>query len=162
MLLVTARALQAQVRSEPELKAQIVLRSLLFVEWPADMLRAGQHLSLCLSEPGPLADTLEGLAGQSVNGHRIEVRRTSPGQWSDCHVAHVGAAALAAAAPQSLPRGLLLVGDTHALTERGAMLNLMLDQGRLAFDIDLPATRRAGLGVSARLLRLARFVRNDH
>ena len=54
------------------------------------------------------------------------------------------------------------MGDTHALTERGAMLNLMLDQGRLAFDIDLPAARRAGLDVSARLLRLARFVRHDH
>ena len=41
------------------------------------------------------------------------------------------------------------------------MLNLQLDQGRVVFDINLATTRAAGLDISARLLRLARFVAQE-
>ena len=39
------------------------------------------------------------------------------------------------------------------------MLNFQVEDGRVVFDVDLDATRRGGLEISAKLLRLARFVR---
>jgi hypothetical protein len=146
-----------QALPEHQLKAQIALRALLFVQWPPSALADNQPLALCLTEPGALADALEAMAGQSINGHRLEARRVAADRLEDCHVAHVGAPALDAL--RTTPRGLLLIGDAHALTERGVMLNLVLDQRRVVFDIDLQAARRAGLELSTQLLRLARFVR---
>ena len=156
-LLLASLPAATQALPERELKAQIVLRSLLFVQWPAAVLAESQPLALCIAEPGGLADALEALAGQSVNGHRLEVRRVAADRLQDCHVAYVGQVALDTM--RATPRGLLLVGDAHALTERGVMLNLLLDQRRVVFDIDLLAARRAGIELSTQLLRLARFVR---
>jgi hypothetical protein len=156
-LLLASLPAATQTLPEPELKAQIVLRSLLFVQWPAAVLAENQPLALCIAEPGGLADALEAIAGQIVNGHRLEVRRVSADRVHDCHVAYVGEASLKAM--RWAPRALLLIGDAHALTERGVMVNLVLDQRRVVFDIDLLAARRAGIELSTQLLRLARFVR---
>ncbi|NML13773.1 YfiR family protein [Azohydromonas caseinilytica] len=151
----------AQPLPEAELKAQILWRALQFVEWPAEVAPA-QPLQLCLLAPGPLADTLRGWEGTALNGRRIELRRGAAPPpavpITGCHIAYVGPEAVL---PASLPRALLWVGDSHGLTERGVMLNLQPQQGRIVFDIELQAARRAGLEINARLLRLARFVRAE-
>lgn len=183
LLVATARA---QPLPEVELKAQILWRALQFVDWPGEAGPA-QALQLCLLSPGPLAEALREWQHRELNGRRVELRRvaaaagtgaaaptgagTGGGTGANagpkaaaalpaaavagCHVAYVGADALL---PVPAPRGLLWVGDSHGLTERGVTLNLQPHQGRIVFDVDLQAARRAGLDINARLLRLARFV----
>ena len=56
---------------------------------------------------------------------------------------------------------VLVVSDAAAMLEQGAMINLRLEDGRIVFDVDLDAARRAGLAVSTKLLRLARYVRHQ-
>ena len=41
------------------------------------------------------------------------------------------------------------------------MLNLQVDGGRIVFDIGLGALRRQGLDISAKVLRLARYVKES-
>ncbi|WP_028997330.1 YfiR family protein [Azohydromonas australica] len=183
LLLLAAVAARAQPLPEVELKAQILWRALQFVDWPAEAGPA-QVLQLCLLSPGPLAEALREWQQRELNGRRVELRRvvvtTSTGAVGSaggtvastsagpkpaaalpaaavagCHVAYVGTDALL---PVPAPRGLLWVGDSHGLTERGVTLNLQPHQGRIVFDVDLQAARRAGLEINARLLRLARFV----
>jgi hypothetical protein len=148
--------LGAQPLPERELKAQIVLRALVYVDWPATALAAGQPLQLCLARGGDLADALILLAGQTVNGHALAVHRATADALQGCHAVYVGQTGGVPAPPQAL-----LIGDGYGLTEQQVMLNLQVMQGRVIFDINLPATRRAGLDISTRLLRLARFVRNE-
>lgn len=166
LLLVAAvlavKAARAQALPEAELKAQILWRALQFVSWPAEVVPA-QPLQLCLLAAGPLADALRESLPQELNGHRVELRRVpgsgaAPTAAAGCHIAYVGAQVQLPAPP---PRALLWVGDGHGLTERGVMLNLQPQQGRIVFDVDLQAARRAGLDFDARLLRLARFVRME-
>lgn len=159
----------AQALPEAELKAQILWRALQFVEWPAEVALA-QPLQLCLLAPGPLAEALREWDRQFLNTRRIELRRgtvplagaaaasgTGLGTLvAGCHIAYVGTDAVL---PTPLPRGLLWVGDSHGLTERGVMFNLQPQQGRIVFDVDLQSARRAGLDINTRLLRLARYVR---
>jgi hypothetical protein len=147
---------EAQPLPEPELKAQIVLRALVYVDWPAAALGASQPLQLCLARGGELADALARQAGQRVNGHPLVVRRAAPDALQGCHAIYVGPTGGVAPVPQAL-----LIGDGYGLTEQQVMLNLQVAQGRVVFDINLPAARRAGLDISTRLLRLARFVRQE-
>jgi len=149
----------AQPLPPDELKAQIVFRSLLFVEWPGTALPQGQALQLCLADEGPLATALEGLAGRRINGHVLELRRVrGEQQLGACHVALVGAGfdALRAAVAD---KPVLLVSDAPAMLNLGAMLSLQIEDGRVVFDIGLESARRAGLEISTKLLRLARYVR---
>lgn len=143
-----------------ELKAQIVFRTLLFIEWPAGQLRPGQALSLCLLEDSPLATALLGLAGRTINGHALEPRRLRADQASACHAALLGPAT--DTGPLQQPgRALLLVSDAPAMLGRGVMLNLQVEDGRVVFDVGLAASHRAGLEISTKLLRLARFVQRS-
>lgn len=146
----------AQALGEPDLKAQIVFRVLLFVQWPPDRLPAAQPMELCLQEDDGFAQALGRLSGQQVQGHRLRVRKTAGEPLTGCHVVYVGARV-----PPLPHPGVLLVGDRLGLVEQGAMLNLQVDSGRVAFDVGLASARRAGLEVSAKLLRLARFVKDD-
>lgn len=148
----------AQPLPPEELKAQIVFRSLLFVEWPGTSLSQGQAMQLCLADEGPLATALEGLAGRRINGHALELRRVRGEQLGGCHVALVGAGFDAPRAAVA-DKPVLLVTEAPSMLNLGAMLSLQVEDGRVVFDIGLESARRAGLEISTKLLRLARYVR---
>jgi len=157
--LAPTSAIAQQALPESDLKAQIMVRALLFVEWPADAPAPGQPLVVCVADAHPASAALERLAGQSINGRQLLVRRTTVAGLAACQVAVVGPAMLAAL--KSPMRGVLLVCDTPGALDAGAMLNLQADQDRVVFDVNLSATRQAGMDISTRLLRLARYVRRD-
>jgi len=156
LALTQAPAVLAQADSPAQLKAQILVKALRFVDWPAASLGPGQPLQLCLHEDSPLAQALGALAAAVVNEHVLRLRSLRDRQLSGCHVALIGAS------PDwsgTAVGATLLVGEAAGMLDRGAMLNLQVEDGRVVFDIDLDATRRAGLEISTQLLRLARYVR---
>jgi hypothetical protein len=188
LLLAVTTVARAQPLPEVELKAQILWRALQFVEWPdeagaaqalqlcllsprplAEALREWQHRELngrrvelrrVAAAAGPGAGATAGTGAGAGSGTGANAGPKAPAALpaaavAGCHVAYVGADVLL---PVPAPRGLLWVGDSHGLTERGVTLNLQPLQGRIVFDVDLQAARRAGLEINARLLRLARFV----
>lgn len=158
-LLLWHTPLLAQGLGEDDLKAQVVLRALLFFDWPASAMAVSQPLLMCLVAPGSFGAALERVRGEVINGHRLEVRRAAVSELRACHLAYVGPAD--AEALQGRVGSTVLLGDAQGLLERGVVLNLQIDQNRIVFDINLAAARRAGVQISARLLRLARYVRQD-
>jgi hypothetical protein len=163
-MLVLAHALawvapaQAQ-RQEPELKAQVLFQILLFVQWPA---RPGDvPFQFCALDDTPLAQAMRSFEGRRINDRVFAWRRAAPDQLAACHVAYVGHAGQAALNQQAATQGLLWVGDELGLLDRGAMLNLQVNSGKVVFDIGLEALRRGGLDISAKVLRLARYVKES-
>ena len=55
--------------------------------------------------------------------------------------------------------GILTVSDMTGFTRRGGMIQFILDGDRVRFEINLAATKRAGLNLSSQLLKLAVAVR---
>lgn len=53
---------------------------------------------------------------------------------------------------------VLLVGESDGFAELGGMVNLVLDAGRVNFEVNLAATRRAGVSLRSQLLRFAKLV----
>ncbi len=71
------------------------------------------------------------------------------------------APALAEAIRRTRGAPLLLVGETPGFATRGATINFYLDTDRtVGFEINVDATAQRKLCVDARLLKLARIVRN--
>jgi len=156
----TLRPAAAQAAGPDSLKAEVVYRALMFVNWPAER-EQGRSLQLCTTGDTSLETAMQALAGRSIRHLVIEVRRlTRPEQLGGCHLLYLSE-------PRPAWRGLLdrqpllVLSDTAGMLDQGAMLNLQIEDGRIVFDVDLDAARRAGLAISAKLLRLARYVRHQ-
>lgn len=156
--MLAAMPLRAQT-SEPELKAEIVFRALLFVQWPPRAMTADQAIQFCVFDDSPLALALRALDGRRINSHLFQWRQVPIEQSTVCHAAYVGGVLGPVALTQSPGRSIFWVSDELGMLERGAMFNLQIDNGRVVFDIGLGSLRRAGLDISAKVLRMARYVK---
>ena len=136
-----------------------------FVEWPA--LADKAPIVMCVVGDRLISAALTAAAkGQTVGGHTADVRRPQDASsWRDCHLLFVGGGELQrSTAPLSAIRTLpvLTVSDGKAFASSGGIVELYVENGRMAFAINTDASDRAGLRLSSQLLRLARITRDSH
>jgi hypothetical protein len=55
----------------------------------------------------------------------------------------------------------LTVSDIPQFSQRGGMIQFVLEGNRIRFEVNLTATRRAGLSLSSELLKVATAVRRN-
>ena len=142
---------------ESEIKAQIVFRVLLFVQWPP-RAAADHAFQFCVLDDTPLSRALRSFEGRPLNERVFTWRQAASDRLAGCDAVYAGQALSERNADL---RGMLWIGDELGLLERGAMLNLQVENGKVVFDVGLAAMRRGGLDVSAKVLRLARYVKES-
>ena len=152
--------------TDRDVKAAFLFNFPAYVEWPARAFSGpGEPLVIGILGNDPFGPVLEELvAGRSVQGHPLEVRRLT--RLSDAEAVHVvylgfsDPADIRFAAATLRDRPVLTVSDGERLAEHGAMINLRLRGQKVGFDINLEAADEAGLKLSSQLLKLARIVRS--
>lgn len=148
--------------SEDRVKAGFIFNFVKYTEWPASVL-AGASLRVCSPERRPLSGELLQLQGRQAQGHGIEVRTPArQDEWRGCHVLFIpdGDRKQMEAALDAVARApVLTVSDSADFIAAGGMVALKRNAGRIRFDVNLGSTRRAGLGLSSQLLKLAEEVR---
>jgi hypothetical protein len=131
-----------------------------YITWPAEAF-AGSDSPFIIGVAGDdgMADELTTLvAGRSMNGRTVLVRRVRPGQ----NIAGIHMLFVAAGTPQ----GDALITAAHdvptvAITEgsdgleRGADMSFVLVNDRVRFDVSLSAAQRDGVKFSSQLLSVA-------
>jgi len=159
-ILIAAGQALAQATPEYRAKAGFLYNFIAFTEWPD---KVSGPLSLCVYGADPFGEELNVLRGKSVNGRSLAIRSVNnPAQAKDCQVVFVAGSAI-----DSLPRILdalqgepvLTVADSKGALDSGVGINMLVRQSKIAFEVNLIATRRAQLNVSSKLLRLASEVR---
>ena len=158
---------QAQSATEYQVKAAFLFNFAKFVEWPADSFPgADASLQICLPGKDPFGHEFEEVIGdKSVNGHRIEVIHPSGVPQARGGQIIFVASSEKKRVPEIL-RGLrgssaLTVGDTPGFAGIGGIINFVLDDGRVRFEINTKAAERAHLKISARLLTVAKLIVTD-
>lgn len=143
-----------EARLEVQVKAAYLYKFAGFVDWPPSAFaRPDSPLVIGVAGNDELALQLEQVvAGRSVGGHPLAVRRVARGDpLAGLHVlyaAEAGAGLLASA--RGLP--LLTVGDAEA---QGGMIRFLVVDQRLRFEVALGQVGPSGLKISARLLAAA-------
>jgi hypothetical protein len=158
---------QAQSATEYQVKAAFLFNFAKFVEWPADAFPGvDAPLQICLLGQDPFGREFEEVIGdKSVNGHRIEVIHPSGvPQARGCQIIFVSSSEKRQAL--EILRGLrgatvLTVGDSAGFAGMGGIINFVLDDGRVRFEITVKAAERAHLKISARLLTVAKLIVTD-
>lgn len=146
---------------ERRVKAAFVYRMLEYVEWPAAALgESGTPLVIGVAGADEMAAELEQVtAGRGVRGHPIAIRRLGAGDLpAGLHVVFVGRALrerLPEIARAAAPRAALVVSDAPGALAQGSVVNFVIVDGRVRFEVALDAAERSGLRLSARLLSVA-------
>ena len=148
----------AQALPELDLKATYAYNFAALTQWPPT---ARTSFNFCVLGDEGVAEAMRRLEGKTLHGRGVTVARLgSLSAIRDCDLLYVGADE----AP-SLPRIVELLGDAPVLTVTDAPLPqpaavvIVPDGRRLAFEVDVERSRRAGLKPSAALLGLARNLR---
>lgn len=160
-LLPCAGAAIAQQAQEHEVKAAFLFKFPAFVEWPAERF-AGPQAPFVIALVGApeIARELQQLAqGRLVNGRPLVVLAPKGGEpVAGAHAIFVGsaeAARLAQIARNPANAGALLVSESPGGLAQGAMINFVVSDARVRFEVAPQAAERAQLRISSRLLAVA-------
>jgi len=149
---------------EYRVKAAFIFNFAKFIEWPPQAFADAQTpYSLCVLGQDPFGEDLAAaIAGNLVEGRKLVVRRVADLKGvSGCHILFVSASEherLRAILDAVGDAPTLTVGEAEDFTRAGGGLRFYLSENKVRFEINLAATERARLKVSAKLLSLARVI----
>ena len=142
---------------EYQVKASYIYNLIQFIQWPADSI--GDEFQICVFGAHRFGDALDALEGNRLDDRPLKVRYLRDlAEANSCQVVFFTAALdertphLLRAAPAD---NLLTIGETRSFTDEGGIVGLIKVGGKVKFEINEAAAQRAGLTISAQLLRLA-------
>lgn len=152
---------------EYQVKAAYLYNFSRFIEWPVQ--RASEKaapFAVCVlgKDPfGPILDTT--LSGEGIGGTNMIAKRVSkPQEALACRILFVGASEedhlkeiLAVLGKASV----LTVSDIPRFSQRGGMIEFVLEGDKVRFEVNLTNATDAGLNVSSDLLKVAVAVRKN-
>jgi hypothetical protein len=158
-----ARA-QGERAGEYKVKAAFLYKFGGYVEWPDGTFAAsGAPLTIGVAEADTLADELARVVqGRSVGGRPVAVRKLRPGDSLDgVHVLFIGRGdpgQLDELLQSAHGRPTLTVTESDDALRKGSMINFVVVDDKVRFDVALPPAEERKLRISSRLLAVARRV----
>ncbi len=125
-------------------------------------------VNLCIMGENPFGDAFDRLESRkNIRESTSLIMRQQEGMRDieSCHIVFISASEQRWA-PRVLTdirhRSILTIGESEDFIEQGGMINFILIDNKIQFEVNVSAAQRAGLEVSSKLLRLAqRIVTND-
>lgn len=162
-LLPLGAGAQENPLDEYSVKAALLFNIAKYTDWPPQRF-SGVDAPIVIGVLGddPFGTTLDRIvAGRSIHGRSIEIRRASGiAPLEGAHLIFVSASQ--PQAPQdcaALERaGILTVADTP-FTAGFAAVSISVDGDKVAFTVDLERSRGIGANISSQLLRFAKSVK---
>ncbi|MFZ6656854.1 YfiR family protein [Undibacterium sp. TJN19] len=160
----TAWSVKAEVPQERNIKAAFISKFIGYIDFPStDAGNTETPLVVGVVGADDVATDLTRLvAGKGVNGRNVTVKTlTSREKLEGLHILFIGIAeADSAEKPlrNASPLGILTITEFDSGMRLGSVINFRLVDGRVRFEVSLPAAEKAGLKLSSRLLSVAYLV----
>jgi len=149
---------QAERPTESQVKAAYLYNFGKFVRWPAKA--AVETFDICVLGKDTFGPALLAtVTGESIDGKSVVARNIpSVQEASNCRILFVSSSEdkrlkVILAAAKRL--GTLTVSDIPDFAAQGGMIELVTQEGRIRFEVNLTAVNQAGLTVSSELLKVA-------
>ncbi|OPY12112.1 YfiR family protein [Syntrophus buswellii] len=148
-----------------QVKAAFVYNFIKFVFWPRESMPPdAPDITLCVLGNDPLGNALESLSGKAASGKALSVKRiASRDEASICQVLYIcrSESRQVKEILKDLPRGVLTIGDMKNFAAFGGMINFVIKDRKVSFEINPDAAATGEMQISSKLLRLAKLVRNS-
>ena len=155
---------QSEAQSEYRVKAAFLYKFGSYVEWPDRAFpRSDSPLTIGVIGADALAEELEQIvSGRNVNGRPVQVRRLRAGEsMAGLQVLFIGradAGRLAEILSAAKGRSVLTVTESEDALQLGSVINFVVVDDKVRFDVALPPADLGSLKISSRLLAVARKV----
>ena len=164
-LLIVSGLMPATIQAAPreyELKAAFVYNFVMFVQWPPNSF-TDEKSPILIATIG--SDPFDGALERAVAGKTVERRPlvikhfVNAAELQPCQLLFVASAddeQLAPALRKFAGRSVLTVGESDRFVQGGGIIRFYEQENHLRFEINQEAAAKAGLRISAKLLRLAK------
>jgi len=150
--------------SEYLIKAGFTYNFAKLMEWPAGTFpQADSPIVIGVLGVDPFGGTLDDvLKGKTVNGREFVVKHLKDGAdlrslnilfVSDSELPHLDEILHTV---KNLP--ILTIGETAGFAQRGGIINFVVEDNKVRFEINVDAATQANINISSRLLSLAKIV----
>lgn len=147
--------------SEYQVKATFLYNFARFVKWPDDRF-ADKNTPITIGIVGndPFGiDIDKTVEGKRINGRRIEIRHSQNVNTLECyHILFIGVdekGEMAEILNRVKDRSVFTVGESKGFLHAGGILNFIIKDNKVRFNINPDAADRSGLWISAQLRKLA-------
>jgi hypothetical protein len=160
----SAQTLDTSDSSEYLIKAGFIYNFAKLVGWPASAFAQPDSpivIGILGTDPfGTIIDRI--LADKKIDARRFVIKRLKWGMdLKDCDILFIGSSE----APhlEEVLRSLrgqpvLTIGETPGFARRGCIINLIVEDNKVRFEVNLDSAKQADLNISSRLLALAKII----
>jgi hypothetical protein len=149
---------------EYQVKAAFLFNFAQFVDWPPTVFDGGDApLAICVLGDDPFGGYLDDLVrGEQVNNRRLTVQRFHAAEdVKGCQVLYVSRSEtknVEKALASGREMDALTVSDVDDFAERGGIIQLATEAGKIRLRINVLAAKASNLVISSKLLRSATIV----
>jgi hypothetical protein len=150
--------------SEYLIKAGFTYNFAKLMEWPSTAFpQPDSPIVIGILGTDPFGGTLDQvLKGKQVNGRDFEVRHLKWGtDLKGCNILFVSTSETIHLdeifhSVKGLP--ILTIGETPGFAQRGGIINFIVEDNKVRFEVNVDAAKQADINISSRLLSLAKIV----
>ncbi len=161
-----ARRSRPQTPEEYRIKAAFLFNFIKFIDWPPEVLiDKNQPFSVCVLGENPFGDFISDLEAQSTHGKKLRIEFLQsyerPNDIRQFHILFISASMeeqTAAILNDLDGYPALTVGDHATFALNGGIINFLIHNKKVRFEINLAAAKRTRLKISSKLLRLAQNI----
>ncbi len=162
---------QGEGFEEYHVKAALLAKIPLFVEWPKDAEANNEkYFYIGILGPSPFGKHKATLEMQTVKYKKIVVLPfATMNDYKPCHMLFISSIKvgnegaeerLTKALEKTADKRLLIIGDSEGLAEKGAVANLYFQGDSIRIEMNRDAEKRAKLTTNAQFLKIIRLVRD--
>lgn len=146
---------------EQRVKAAFLYQFAGYVEWPPNTFpQPTTPITIAVMGADMVeAELSQVVTGRTVGGRTVTVKRVKPGEsLAGVHILFVGKAESGRLGQLAQSKAMLTVTETDGALTHGSIINFVLVDRRVRFEIALDSAEKSGLKLSSRLLAVAQQV----
>ena len=134
-----------------------------FVEWPGEIFSDPKKtIILCVVGTDPFGKALGAIDNKPIQNRKLEIEYMGRSKnLKMCSILFISGSE-----KENLPQILeilkgaatLTIGDTKGYAQQGVMINFIMEQNKVGFEINTESAGRAKLIISSKLLKLAKTI----
>lgn len=165
MMLAGAMEASDAVAKDYQVKAAFLFNFTKFVEWPEQRFEsATQPIVIGILGPNPFGEELTQILHDRRVAGRTLIARTVATDAEACNADLLYVCAgqerrFELLRERLLKAGVLTVGEADTFVSSGVIITFIFEAEKVRFEIDQGAAERAGIKISAQLLKVAAYVR---
>jgi hypothetical protein len=163
---------------EYQLKAAFLYNFIMFIDWPPEKMAGNEPIIIGVIGKDPFGDAFEPIKGKQVNNRQVVVKRFKGFEEfkkadqaeldqlkeaiKKCHVLYICRSetkTIKEITDLIKGHGVLTVGSVESFVESdGRIINFIVEEDKIRFEINVTAAREAKLQIRSQLLRLAKRI----